>query len=191
MARVKVAGHSRVLAIVVLLATLALPRGEALYTKIKHGTQKCFVELMHANEVTVINYKSPDQAPLPQDAESQKGHVGVKMIVVNQRGAVYDARLDNQGRLSFVTQDSGEHRVCFSVEGQSYGQDFRVHVHIEHMLKAENHDNIIKREHLSGMDLRVRQLQDEIEEIKQEQGYFRSREDRFFQTTQSTNTRSQ
>ena len=111
--------------------------------------------------------------------------------VVNHKGKVYDNRLDTKGRLSFASPHNGEHRLCFSVEGSSLGQDFRVHVAIEQHLQHENHDHIIKREHLSGMDLRVRKLSEVLDAIKEEQRYFKTREDRFFSTTESTNTRSQ
>lgn len=111
--------------------------------------------------------------------------------MVNHRGKIYNNRLDQKGRLSFVSPNNGEHRLCFSVEGNSLGQDFRVHVAVEQHLKEENHDHIVKREHLSGMDLRIRQLSDTLQNIKEEQNYFKSRELRFFSTTESTNTRSQ
>ena len=160
-------------AVAVLILAAALPEAAALYTKVKQGQQKCFIELLHAENVVVAEYRSPDQAPLPHDAEGQRGHVGVLFQVVNHRGKVYDTRLDTQGKLSFVTPDNGEHRLCFSVEGNSLGQDFRVHVRFDHLIKEENHDQIIKKEHLSGMDLRVRQLMDELDSIKDEQSYFR------------------
>jgi hypothetical protein len=127
------------------------------------------------------------QASLPGPSPLTRG--GVK--VVNHRGKVYDNRLDQKGRLSFVSPNNGEHRLCFSVEGNSLGQDFRVHVAIEQHLKEENHDHIVKREHLSGMDLRIRQLSDTLNNIKEEQSYFKARELRFFSTTESTNARSQ
>ena len=41
------------------------------------------------------------------------------------------------------------------MEGNSLGQDFRVHVEIQQTLQEEiNNDHIVKREHLSGIDLR-------------------------------------
>ena len=60
-----------------VLLLVAAPLGEAVYTKVKEGQQKCFIELLHANHVVVLKYESPDQAPLPQEPEAQKGHVGI------------------------------------------------------------------------------------------------------------------
>ena len=54
-----------------------LPLGQAVYTKVKEGQQKCFIELLHANHVVVLKYESPDQAPLPHEPEAQRGHVGI------------------------------------------------------------------------------------------------------------------
>ena len=70
----------------VLMLAAALPGAAALYTKVKQGQQKCFIELLHADNVVVAEYRSPDQAPLPHDAEGQRGHVGVLFQVVNHRG---------------------------------------------------------------------------------------------------------
>jgi len=69
-----------------VLVLAALPGSEAVYTKVKQGQQKCFIELLHANRVVVVKYESPDQAPLPHDSESQKGHVGVLFQVCSSRG---------------------------------------------------------------------------------------------------------
>ena len=70
--------HTAVTVVVAALLILAvLPQGEAVYTKVKQGQQKCFIELLHANKVVVVKYESPDQAALPQDPEYQKGHVGI------------------------------------------------------------------------------------------------------------------
>ena len=60
----------------------------------------------------------------------------VYMQVVNHKGKVYDHRLDTKGRLSFASPHNGEHRLCFSVEGSSLGQDFRVHVDFQQVRKA-------------------------------------------------------
>lgn len=86
---------------VVLLAVL--PCGDAVFIKVKQGQQKCFIELMHANEPMVVKYESPDQASLPQEPD-YKGHVGIYFQVVNHKGKVYDHRLDRKGRLSFVSR---------------------------------------------------------------------------------------
>jgi len=66
-----------VVLVAAVLALALLPGCEAVYTKVKQGTQKCFIELLHANNVVLLKYESPDQASLPQEPEQQKGHVGL------------------------------------------------------------------------------------------------------------------
>ena len=60
-----------------VLALSVLPVCEAIFTKVKQGQQKCFIELLHANKVVLLKYESPDQASLPHEPEQQKGHVGL------------------------------------------------------------------------------------------------------------------
>jgi hypothetical protein len=66
-----------VVLVAAVLALALLPGCEAVYTKVKQGTQKCFIELLHANKVVLLKYESPDQASLPHEPEQQKGHVGL------------------------------------------------------------------------------------------------------------------
>jgi hypothetical protein len=60
-----------------VLALSVLPVCEAIFTKVKQGQQKCFIELLHANKVVLLTYESPDQASLPHEPEQQKSHVGI------------------------------------------------------------------------------------------------------------------
>jgi hypothetical protein len=85
-----------------------LIHGGAVLPKVKMGNSKCFIEVMHANEPMVVVYDIPDQAPLPLESEQQRNHVGIRFQAVNHKGKVFDARLNDKGRLSFVSHDSGE-----------------------------------------------------------------------------------
>jgi hypothetical protein len=101
---VEMAGWRVCVAVVAVVAVVAaLPCCDAVFTKVKQGQQKCFIELLHANEPMVVKYESPDQASLPQEPD-YKGHIGIYFQVVNHKGKVYDHRLDRKGRLSFVSR---------------------------------------------------------------------------------------
>lgn len=49
--------------------------------------------------------------------------------------------------------------------------------------------NVAQKEKLTELQLRVRQLLDQVEQITKEQNYQRYREERFRQTSESTNSR--
>ena len=52
---------------------------------------------------------------------------------------------------------------------------------------AIDYANVAQKEKLSELQLRVRQLLDQVEQITKEQNYQRYREERFRQTSESTN----
>jgi len=55
--------------------------------------------------------------------------------------------------------------------------------------QAVDYANVAKREKLTELQLRVRQLLDQVEQISKEQNYQRYREERFRTTSESTNGR--
>ena len=183
--------RSRGLGTALLLAmiTTAWECSEAVYVRVRQGRGRCFSEDVQAHVPLVITYKSPDQAPLPTQPNALRHHVGVFLQITNYAGQILDHRLDQEGRKSFTTPFDAEHRICFVVRGHSLGQDFRVHVAIDHALTHP--DDVLRREALTNIDQRVLALSDTIERIKTEQAYFRERENRFFLTTASTNARAQ
>lgn len=162
----------------------------AVFVKIRQSEPKCFLEIIR-HDIVLVNYKSPDQGPLPPDPADQKKHVGLNLEVFSEKGKVFEGRTEQQGRFAFTTLGHGEHRLCFSVAGQSLGQDFRLNIDITQGLPYIDYEALAKKNHLSSMELKVRKINDEIERIRNEQVYFRDRELRFRQTTDSTNFRSQ
>lgn len=54
---------------------------------------------------------------------------------------------------------------------------------------AQDYEQIAAKEKLSELQLRIRQLLDQVEQITKEQNYQRYREERFRQTSESTNSR--
>uniref|UniRef100_A0A7S0W9Z1 GOLD domain-containing protein n=1 Tax=Hemiselmis tepida TaxID=464990 RepID=A0A7S0W9Z1_9CRYP len=167
-----------------LLAVL-LCEADALFTKVKQNHPKCFIEELHKDEVVIVHYKSPDQSPLPHEAEQQKFHVGVKLEVTQGATKVFEGRTDVEGRFAF-TALQGEHHLCFSVEGQSLGQDFRIHLEVKVGLNDVDYEKVAKKEHLSSLELQVRKIRDDVHRVTSEQSYFRNREERSKRTADST-----
>jgi len=137
---------------------------DALFTKVKQNHPKCFIEELHKDEVVIVHYSSPDQSPLPHEVEQQKYHVGVKLEVSQGATKVFEGRTDVEGRFAF-TALQGEHHLCFSVEGQSLGQDFRIHLEVKVGLSDVDYEKVAKKEHLSSLELQVRKLKDDVKRV--------------------------
>jgi hypothetical protein len=54
---------------------------------------------------------------------------------------------------------------------------------------AQDYEKVAAKDKLNELQLRIRQLLDQVEQIMKEQNYQRYREERFRQTSESTNSR--
>ncbi|EKX47513.1 hypothetical protein GUITHDRAFT_137302 [Guillardia theta CCMP2712] len=197
---------------ITLIVILQAQLSSAVYIKLREKQTKCFIENIVKNEVVLLIYRSPDQAALPANEAAVQNFVGVKLVASSASGTVFESKLDKEGRLAFTSSEDGDHNLCFrlflsfvlaalalystltrmgSIDGQTLGQDFRVYIQIQLGTAGENNDALLRRDHLSSMELRVRKLSDEISRVQEQQRYFKQRESRFYETTKSTHERAQ
>lgn len=97
----------------------------------------------------------------------------------------------SEGRLSFTSHTHGEHVICLYSNSTKWfsGTQLRVHLDIQVGEHAIDYANVAQKEKLSDLQLRVRQLLDQVDQISKEQNYQRYREERFRMTSESTNSR--
>merc|ERR1712227_1010616 len=97
----------------------------------------------------------------------------------------------SEGKWTFTSHAPGEHVICLYTNSTKWfsGTQLRVHLDISVGEHAIDYANLAKNEKLSELQLRVRQLLDQVEQITKEQNYQRYREERFRQTSESTNSR--
>ena len=117
----------------------------------------------------------------------------------------------SEGKWTFTSHTPGEHVICLYTNSTKWfsGTQLRVHLDIQVGEHAINYADVAQKEKLSELQLRVRQLLDQVEQITKEQNYqrvsclllmqkFRNqlfylhlqyREERFRQTSESTNSR--
>lgn len=97
----------------------------------------------------------------------------------------------SEGRISFTSHIPGEHVICMYSNSSAWfsGSQLRVHLDIQVGEHAINYADLAQKEKLSELDLRIRQLLEHAAQITKEQNYQRYREERFRQTSESTNQR--
>lgn len=118
----------------------------------------------------------------------------------------------SEGRFVFTSHIPGEHVICMYSNSTAWfsGSQLRVHLDIQVGEHAIDYANVAQKEKLTELQLRVRQLLDQVEQITKEQNYQRVsviwiwfylpvfcnsifflqyREERFRQTSESTNSR--
>uniref|UniRef100_A0A915N0H6 GOLD domain-containing protein n=1 Tax=Meloidogyne javanica TaxID=6303 RepID=A0A915N0H6_MELJA len=97
----------------------------------------------------------------------------------------------NEGLFTFTSHSPGEHLICLYSNTTAWfsGAQLRVHLDIQVGEHAQDYQQIAAKDKLNDLQLRVRQLLDQVEQITKEQNYQRYREERFRQTSEGTNSR--
>jgi hypothetical protein len=99
----------------------------------------------------------------------------------------------SEGRFTFTSHTPGEHHICLHTNSTKWslfaGGRLRVHLEILVGEHANNYEQIAAKDKLTELQLRMRQLLDQIDQITKEQAYQRYREERFRSTSESTNQR--
>ncbi|RWS23040.1 Transmembrane emp24 domain-containing protein eca-like protein [Leptotrombidium deliense] len=164
----------------------------ALYFHIGETERKCFIEEIPDETLVVGKYKielhDPNTRGYMQTSSAFGMHVEVRdpddKTILSK---VYSA----EGKFSFTSHTPGEHVICLYSNSTRWfaGAQLRVHLDIQVGEHAIDYANVAQKEKLSELQLRVRQLLDQVEQISKEQNYQRYREERFRQTSESTNSR--
>ncbi|XP_067938373.1 transmembrane emp24 domain-containing protein eca-like [Watersipora subatra] len=164
----------------------------SLYFHIQETEKKCFIEEIPEQTMVTGNYKV-------EMFDEQKNAfvptlVGLGMLVQVQDpddqellSRMYAA----EGRFTFTSHTPGEHQICLHSNSTAWfgGGKLRVHLDIQVGDHAIDYQDIANKEKLTELQLRVRQLLDQVDQIQKEQNYQRLREERFRQTSESTNQR--
>ncbi|KAM6432023.1 transmembrane emp24 domain-containing protein 4 isoform 1-T1 [Liasis olivaceus] len=106
---------------------------------------------------------------------------------------VLSRQYGSAGRFTFTSHTPGEHQICLHSNSTRLalfaGGKLRVHLDIQVGEHTNNYPEIAAKDKLTELQLRARQLLDQVEQIQKEQNYQRFREERFRMTSESTNQR--
>ncbi|KAF7636750.1 GOLD domain-containing protein [Meloidogyne graminicola] len=97
----------------------------------------------------------------------------------------------SEGLFTFTSHSPGEHLICLYSNTTAWfsGAQLRVYLDIQVGEHAQDYQQVAAKDKLNDLQLRVRQLLDQVEQITKEQNYQRYREERFRQTSEGTNSR--
>ncbi|XP_034943093.1 transmembrane emp24 domain-containing protein eca [Chelonus insularis] len=163
-----------------------------LYFHIGETERKCFIEEIPDETAVLVHYKVELFDPRSGGFMPSSPGVGMHVEVRDPDDKVILSRIySSEGRISFTSHIPGEHIICLYSNSTAWfsGTQLRVHLDIQVGDHAIDYANLAKREKLSKLQLRIRQLLDQVEQITKEQNYQRYREERFRLTSESTNQR--
>ncbi|CAH1173527.1 unnamed protein product [Phaedon cochleariae] len=171
---------------------LAIDISYGLYFHIGETERKCFIEEIPDETNVIVNYKVELYDPRSGGFMPSSAGIGMHVEVRDPDDKVTLSRVYSaEGKISFTSHIPGEHVICMYSNSTAWfsGSQLRVHLDIQVGEHAINYGEVVQKEKLSELQLRIRQLLDQVDQITKEQNYQRYREERFRQTSESTNSR--
>ncbi len=183
-------------AVVVLLMVCASLVEADIYTVMKEGDVKCYFEdvpqvrgrrekkkfcrphiLVTQNTLVVAAFSCIVQ----QDTGAERTAGSGLLIEASDpsENVVVAKTTDMIGRFAFTAPVGGEYALCFKTNTSSWfgaHATFKFYIDISVGSKAQDYDKIAKLEHLNKVDVKIRQLSDQIAEVRAEQKYLRELE---------------
>ncbi|CAC5379971.1 unnamed protein product [Mytilus coruscus] len=171
---------------------LVISLTNALYFHIGETEKKCFIEEIPDETMVVGKYKVQVYDFSVKEYHPSAPGFGMLVEVKDpDENIVLSRTYAAEGRFTFTSHTAGEHIICLHSNSSAWfasGQ-LRVHLDIQVGEHAVDYAQIQAKDKLSELQLRIRQLLDQVEQITKEQNYQRYREERFRQTSESTNQR--
>jgi len=168
-----------------------LPFANCLYFHIAETERKCFIEEIPDQTMVIGNYKVQLFDPQTRGYADYPG-IGMHVEVKSPEDQIILSKLyTSEGKFTFTSNMPGEHVICLYSNSTRWfaGAQLRVHLDIQAGEHAQDYSQIAAKDKLNELQLRIRQLLDQVEQITKEQNYQRYREERFRQTSESTSQR--
>lgn len=175
-----------------LLFCILIEYGNGLYFHIAETERKCFLEEIPDETNVLVHYKVELYDPRSDGFMPTKQGIGMHVEIRDPDDKSILSRVySSEGRIAFTSHSPGEHVICLYSNSTAWfsGTQLRVHLDIQVGEQAIDYTNVAQKEKLSELQLRIRQLVDQVEQITKEQNYQRYREERFRHTSESTHRR--
>ncbi|KAM4732044.1 transmembrane emp24 domain-containing protein 9-like isoform 1-T2 [Anableps anableps] len=158
----------------------------SLYFHMAEGEQMCFIEEIPADTVVVGDYWTQLYDEQRHEYLPATPDLGMSVAARTPNDELILPRVKGtKGKFNFTSSTSGEHKICLQPnisQPLSAGLTVVVHVDIRSGERTNDYTEIQKRDHLTDLQLRVRQLTDQVQQIQKELIYQKRRQEDFLAT---------
>ncbi|CAL8132444.1 unnamed protein product [Orchesella dallaii] len=164
----------------------------ALFFHIAETERKCFNEEIPDDTTVIGLYKVQLYDPRTGGFMTSSPQIGMHVVVTDpDEETVLSKVYSSEGRFSFTSHMPGEHIICLYSNSTKWFTEGQLRVHLNFQVGEEAVDYAIvaQKEKLTELQTRFRHLLDQVDRITKEQRYQRYREERFRETSESTNRR--
>ncbi|VDL98820.1 unnamed protein product [Schistocephalus solidus] len=169
-----------------LFLVICIDLSSALYFHIKDTDSKCFLEEIPEDTLVAGKYKV---ALLQKQEFVQSNAIGIHVTVQDPESNILMSRVyAAEGRFTFTSQMPGDHKICLSSNSSSWStkkEILRVSLELAVGDHALNYKEIATKEKLNDIQLRVRQLLDQVSMLSKDQDFQRVREEYFRRLSES------
>ncbi|KAF8787916.1 Transmembrane emp24 domain-containing protein like [Argiope bruennichi] len=167
----------------------------AFYFYLKEGDEKCFIRELPDKTLLIAHYRC--QA-ISKDSEGEKNSVpdsvkenGMMVEVLNPHNKIVLSRkYRSEGSFSFTSHEPGEHTICMHTKDfKSSGRTLKIDLEIQVGEHTINYTAVAKKQKLSEMQTKLKQLNEKAAEIIKELDYQRYREELFRESTEAISKR--
>ncbi|XP_058594830.1 transmembrane emp24 domain-containing protein 9-like isoform X2 [Neofelis nebulosa] len=156
--------------------------GDAFYLEVRELEEKCFIQEIPDGTVVIGNYKTELYDPAMEKYQPSPQWINLFVFVKDPENKNLLARqYGPQGSFTFTSQSPGEHQICLHLESIRFAlfYDGKLAIHLDMQLGERTNDYVefAAKDKLTQLHLRVQQLVEQW------------REERFRQTSESTNQR--
>ncbi|PKA65648.1 Transmembrane emp24 domain-containing protein p24delta3 [Apostasia shenzhenica] len=166
-----------------LLSISWVPGARAIWINLPASGTKCVSEEIQPNVVVLADYMvisddpSHDQTTISAKVTSPYGNT------LHQKEKV------SVGQFAFTTSEAGNYLACFWIDsgGQSAGASVNLDWKIG--IAAKDWDSVAKKEKIEGVELELRKLEAQVQAIRQNLLYLKSKESDMRVVSEKTNAR--
>ncbi|VDO07143.1 unnamed protein product [Rodentolepis nana] len=173
-----------------IVATLLLltQSSNAIYFHIKEGSTKCFIEDVPEDTLISVSYAI---SVLDGDKFVRNPDHGVHVEIKDPEGNVVLSRVySSEGKFFYTSLAPGDHSICLSTRGSSWSKTLlRVSLDIGIGGHGTDYKEVASKEKLNDIELRIRQLLDQVAMLAKDQDFQRAKEEYFRRISESINSR--
>ncbi|GBN53884.1 Transmembrane emp24 domain-containing protein 9 [Araneus ventricosus] len=178
-----------------LTVLLMVSKTEAFYFYLKEGDEKCFIRELPDKTLLIAHYRC---RTFSKESEKEKNSVQVSsqenrmmVEVLNPRNKIVLSReYRSEGSFSITSHEPGEHTICMHTKDfKSSGRTLKIDLDIQVGEHTINYTAVAKKQKLSEMQTKLKQLNEKAAEIIKELNYQRYREEMFRESTETISRR--
>ncbi|PKA56096.1 Transmembrane emp24 domain-containing protein p24delta3 [Apostasia shenzhenica] len=152
-----------------LLVLSLIPGAGAIWINLPASGTKCVLEEIQPNVVVLADYSVVPENP-------SHDHPSISAKVTSPYGnTLYQKEKITAGQFAFTTTEAGNYLACFWIDSGDKGTGATVNLDWKIGIAAKDWESVAKKEKIEGVELELRKLEANVQAIRQNLLYLKSR----------------